>query len=84
MSTEASVRPRLSITVAGTNQEAFGPIEWGLLAAIAGIWGSSFLFIAVGLEAFEPAVVTLARVGLGVGMLALVQIGRGRVGKECS
>ena len=63
---------RLISTAAGTHQEAFGPIEWGLLAAIAGIWGSSFLLMAIGLEAFEPAVITLARIGLGVLALSLV------------
>lgn len=76
MSKEASVRPRLSITVAGTNQEAFSPMEWGLLAAVAGIWGSSFLFIAIGLQAFEPAVVTFARLGLAAATLALVPAAR--------
>lgn len=46
--------------------------DWGLLTGIALIWGSSFLFMAVGLEAFEPGVVTLARLGLGLLALALV------------
>ena len=76
MSTEASVRARLPSTAAGTNREAFGPAEWGLLGAIAAIWGSSFLFMAIGLEAFEPAVVTLARIGFGAGILALVPAAR--------
>jgi drug/metabolite transporter (DMT)-like permease len=64
-------RPRLLATAAGTRSEAFGPAEWGLLAAIASIWGSSFLFMDIGLEAFRPAVITLARLGLGVAALAL-------------
>lgn len=63
---------RLPTTSSGTNREAFGGTEWSLLAAIALIWGSSFLFMAVGLEAFAPGVVTLARVGLGAATLALV------------
>lgn len=47
-----------------------------MLAAIALIWGSSFLFMAIGLESFRPGVVTLARVGLGAATLALVPAAR--------
>ncbi|HZB75443.1 MAG TPA: hypothetical protein VE526_04395, partial [Solirubrobacteraceae bacterium] len=47
-------------------------MEWGLLAACASIWGSSFLWIEVGLEALQPTVVTLCRVALGALALALV------------
>jgi len=47
-------------------------MEWGLLAAVALIWGSSFVFMAIGLDAFRPGVVTLARVLLGALTLALV------------
>ena len=43
----------------------FRPLDWVLLAATAGIWGASFLFMAIGLEAFEPGLVTLLRVGFG-------------------
>jgi hypothetical protein len=39
-----SRRPLIE-TAHGTRREAFGPQEWGLLAAVATIWGSSFLFI---------------------------------------
>jgi drug/metabolite transporter (DMT)-like permease len=61
-----------SLTSFGTNRGDFGIADWGLLSGIALIWGSSFLFIAVGLEAFEPGVVTLARVLLGFAALAFV------------
>lgn len=69
-------RPRLLATAAGTRTEAFGPSEWGLLAAIATIWGSSFLFMEFGLDAFRPGVVSLARVGLGAATLALFRRAR--------
>lgn len=69
-------------TAIGTNREAFGAHEWGLLAAIAAIWGSSFLFIDIGLEAFRPGVVTLARVGLGAITLALVPRSRAPIDRE--
>jgi drug/metabolite transporter (DMT)-like permease len=65
-------RGPLLTTSAGTHLEAFGASEWALLAAVALIWGTSFLFMAIGLEAFEPGLITLARVSLGAFALALV------------
>ena len=72
----AAGRRRLLQTSSGTNLDAFGAAEWGLLAAVATIWGSSFLFMAIGLEAFEPGLISLARVGLGAIALALVPSAR--------
>ncbi len=63
---------RLPTTGSGTNLEAFGAAEWGLLAAVAIIWGTSFALMEIGLRSFEPGLVTLARVGLGAAALALV------------
>ena len=57
-------------TAHGTRPEAFGLTEWGLLAAVALIWGSSFLWIEIGLEHFSPPVVALARIALGAACLA--------------
>ena len=68
----------LPSTAHGTNRSAFGPVEWGLLASVALIWGSSFVFIAIGLDSFQPGVVTLARVSIGALTLALFP--RARVG----
>jgi drug/metabolite transporter (DMT)-like permease len=56
----------------GTHQDSFGMREWELLSGVALIWGSSFVFMAIGLDAFNPGVVTLARVGLGAMTLALI------------
>lgn len=67
---------RLPSTATGTNREAFGGVEWGLLTSVALIWGSSFLFMAIGLESFRPGVVTLARVGLGAMTLAFLSRAR--------
>ncbi len=47
------------------------------------VWGASFLFMAEGLEAFEPGVVTLARVGLGaLALTAVPAARRGRIEPE--
>ena len=69
-------RTRLLHTSNGTNLEAFGTSEWGLLAAIATIWGTSFVFTAVALDAFAPGLITLVRVALGALALAVVPVAR--------
>lgn len=67
-----TTRPRLLQTTVGTHRDAFGATEWMLLATIATIWGSSFVFMAIGLESLRPGVIATARVGLGALALALV------------
>ena len=74
-------RPLLE-TGSGSRTEAFGVREWGLLASIALIWGSSFLFIDVGLESLRPGVIAVARVALGVAALSLVPAARRPIGRE--
>ena len=66
-----SRRPLIE-TAHGTRREAFGLQEWGLLAAIAAMWGSSFLFIEIGLEHFGPGVVAFGRVAIGALTLSLL------------
>ena len=63
---------RLLTTSHGTNREAFTLRDWGNFVSLALIWGSSFLFIAIGLESFHPGVVTLLRVAFGAAFLALI------------
>ena len=65
-------RSRILTTSEGLNRDAFSAMDWALFAGISIIWGSSFLLMAIGLEAFEPGVVTLLRVGLGAAALWLV------------
>ena len=67
-----SRRPLIE-TAQGTRREAFGPQEWGLLAAIAAMWGSSFLFIEIGLEHFGPGVIAFGRVAVGALTLSLLR-----------
>lgn len=66
-------RRRLIETAHGTRREAFGAQEWALLAAIAAMWGSSFLFIEIGLEHFGPGLVAFGRVAVGAITLSLVR-----------
>lgn len=56
---------RVLTTSHGTNREAFSGADWGLFAGLSAIWGSSFLFMAIGLDAFHPGLVTLLRVSFG-------------------
>lgn len=77
-----AARRRLVETADGASADAFGPREWGLLAGIALIWGSSFLFMEVGLRAFAPGVVTLARVALGAAALAAFPRARRPIDRE--
>ena len=67
----SAVRAPLATTTVGTRLEAFGPSEWALLLSIAMIWGASFFFIEIGLEAFSPGVVAFARIALGAAALAV-------------
>ncbi len=69
-------------TSAGTHLGAFTAADWGLFVAIGGIWGASFLFIAIGLNAFEPGLVTLLRVAFGAGVLWLFPAARAPVGSD--
>ncbi len=46
--------------------------DWALLVTLSSIWGASFLFIKLGVEALEPSVVVFGR--LVVGTLILVPL----------
>lgn len=61
---------RLLTTSHGTNREAFSAGDWARFIAVSGIWGASFLFIAIGLDAFHPGLVTWLRVGFGAALMA--------------
>jgi drug/metabolite transporter (DMT)-like permease len=76
-------RARLLSTSSGTHLEAFALRDWALLATIALIWGSSFVLMDIGLESFEPGVITFARIALGGATLALVpRARRTRIDRE--
>jgi drug/metabolite transporter (DMT)-like permease len=70
------VTARILSTTHGTNREAFSLADWALFLSVGTIWGSSFVFIAVGLEAFEPGLITWLRVGFGAAVLWFVPAAR--------
>lgn len=70
---------RILSTSAGTNREAFTPLDWALFVCIGLIWGSSFLLIDIGLEAFHPGLITWMRIAFGALILALVPRARRRI-----
>lgn len=54
----------------------FGLREWGLLVAVAVMWGASFLLIKIGLEDFPPATVAWLRIAFGAAALTLLPAAR--------
>lgn len=75
-------RQPLIRTSAGTNTGAFVPIEWAMLGFNALVWGSSYLFIAIGLDAFTPGMVAWLRTILGASVLALLPAARKRIERK--
>jgi drug/metabolite transporter (DMT)-like permease len=57
----------------------FGPGEWSMTAAVAAMWGSSFLWIAIAIDHTETGVVPLGRCLFGAAVLSLVPSARRRI-----
>ena len=83
METTGAPRTRTVLsTTAGTHPGAFTSLDWGLFASIGAIWGSSFLWIAIALDSFEPGLITWLRVGFGAAVLWLVPAARVPAARE--
>ncbi len=81
--TSTNSRRRVLTTAEGTNRESFTATDWALFLSVSLIWGSSFLLMDIGLEAFQPGLITLLRVALGAAALWLVPRARMvRVGRD--
>lgn len=63
---------RVLSTSVGTNRDAFSATDWARFVGVSVIWGSSFLFIAVGLDAFAPGLITWLRVASGAAVLLVL------------
>ena len=71
-----------TVSATRSDREPFASTDWLLLAAIGLIWGSSFVLIKIGLEAFHPGFITWARVGLGALALAAMPASRRPIERE--
>jgi drug/metabolite transporter (DMT)-like permease len=71
-----------TVPVTRSDREPFAAKDWLLLLGIGLVWGSSFLLIKIGLEAFHPGLITWARVGLGASALALLPAARRPIQRE--
>ena len=70
---------RILSTAHGTHRGSFAAVDWLLFATVGTIWGSSFLFMAIGLEAFQPGLVTWLRVLFGAALLWMLPGVRTRI-----
>ena len=61
---------RLLRTSHGTNRDAFSGKDWARFISVGTIWGGSFLFMAIGLDAFHPGLITWLRVSFGAIFMA--------------
>ena len=70
--------PRTAIftTSEGTHREAFTPSHWALAVFNALVFGSAFLWMAVGLRSLTPGIIAVGRVAFGA--TALVVFARAR------
>lgn len=60
----------------GTNDGNFARTDWALLLTTALIWGSSFLWIAIGLDSFHPGTIAWGRMALGLSVLWFIPAAR--------
>lgn len=70
------------LTNVGSHTDAYGPTEWGLTVTIGIVWGSAFLWIALGVDHLAPGVVAFGRVLLGAVALALFTRARRRIDRS--
>jgi len=63
-------------TARGSNEGSFQRTDWVLMATVSLVWGSSFLWIAIGVDSLEPGVVACLRVALGSAALFMLPASR--------
>jgi len=78
--TDLGASPRRFLSTAeGTSAHAFSTRDWLMFLGVGLIWGSSFFFIAVGLQSLAPQVITPMRLIFGFLALSLFPAARRRV-----
>lgn len=71
-----SIERRVLSTTAGRNTEAFSVRDWVLFATVGTIWGSAFMLMDIGLDAFRPELIAWGRLVLGASVLWLFPASR--------
>jgi drug/metabolite transporter (DMT)-like permease len=66
----------------GSHEGSFQAYDWMLIVAVAAIWGSSFLWIAIGVDSMSPGVVAFLRVVLGSLALFMIPAARRRIDRS--
>jgi drug/metabolite transporter (DMT)-like permease len=72
-------RPPSSLTRPAGQSDVFTLVDWGLLTAVAAMWGSAFLFIDLAVEHLRPELVALLRVAFATATLAAIPAAHRRV-----
>lgn len=70
------------LTNIGSRPSAYGPGEWGLTLVIGVIWGSAFLWIALGVDFLAPGIVAFGRVAFGAAALAAFRRARRAIARQ--
>lgn len=65
-----------------SDDDGFTATDWALLAAVALMWGSSFLLIEIALADLDPATIAWLRIVLGALTLGLVPAARRRIARS--
>jgi drug/metabolite transporter (DMT)-like permease len=73
---------RIIGTSEGLSADQFAAFDWFLLVVIAAFWGSTFLFIDIGLDHFTPGLIVILRLAFGVAALALVPAARKPIDRQ--
>lgn len=66
-------------TLEGSNPGSFAAMEWALIVTVSAIWGSSFLWVDIALESFEPQAIAFMRLVLGSAAIWLLPSARKKV-----
>lgn len=67
-----TLRDRDSMTINSDQNSAAGPADYALLLALSMIWGSSFLFIKLGVETIPPATMTACRLAVAAALMVVI------------
>jgi drug/metabolite transporter (DMT)-like permease len=67
---------RFLSTAEGHSDAQFNAADWGQIGLVALIWGSSYLWISIGVDSFAPMTVAMLRIAFGFATLSLFPAAR--------